>query len=480
MEALSSKRYRVRDDFKTARPVYVVWEITLACNLKCTHCGSRAGKVRPGELTTEQCFEVVDSLKKLGTREISIIGGEAFLRKDWLDIIRRIDGHGMECSMQTGAYNLTEKRITDAKEAGIKNIGVSIDGLPDVHNEIRGRKDSFEQAITCLGLLKKHNIVSSVNTTITKKNKNQLNELLDILIANGVKNWQVQLVVAMGNAVDHSDELIIQPYELIEFYDNLIQIYRRALANNVLVQAGNNIGYFGPYEHIWRQGSVGYYSGCGAGHTALGIEADGVVKGCPSLPTTDYTGGNIKNMSIEDIWNYSEEMFFSRYRNKNEMWGGCKGCYYETSCLAGCSWTSHVLFGKRGNNPFCHHRALELHKKGQKERIRKIKEAEGTSFDYGLYEVVVEDFNGNIIEVQTPTSTPTIVNEYTTRIPRDPEPLKLCQSCKNHIYESSEDCDFCGENFEASTAKYEKNLAHAKQVLIRLENLINLDKVNDE
>ncbi|MBC8753892.1 radical SAM protein [Kordia sp. YSTF-M3] len=473
MELLSSKRYRVRDDFKTARPVYVVWEITLACNLKCTHCGSRAGKVRPGELTTEQCFEVIDSLKRLGTREISIIGGEAFLRKDWLDIIRRIDESGMECSMQTGAYNLTEKRIMDAKAAGIKNIGVSIDGLEKTHNDIRGRKDSFSQAINCLSLLKKHGIVSSVNTTMTKKNKDELDELLDILIANGVKNWQVQLVVAMGNAVDNSDELVIQPYELIDFYENLIVIYRKALANNVLVQAGNNIGYFGPYEHIWRQGSVGYYSGCSAGHTALGIEADGIIKGCPSLPTSDYTGGNVKDMSIEDIWKYSEQMFFSRYRNTEEMWGGCKGCYYETSCLAGCSWTSHVLFGKRGNNPFCHHRAIELNKKGHKERIRKIKEAEGTSFDYGLYEVVVEDFNGNIIEIQTPTSTETIVNEYENRVPRDPKPLKLCKACNHHIYEASEVCDFCHKDVAETNATYEKNMKKAQEVLERLELLMS-------
>lgn len=43
----TSTRYRVRDDYETATPVHVVWEITLACNLKCSHCGSRAGKVRP-------------------------------------------------------------------------------------------------------------------------------------------------------------------------------------------------------------------------------------------------------------------------------------------------------------------------------------------------------------------------------------------------------------------------------------------------
>jgi MoaA/NifB/PqqE/SkfB family radical SAM enzyme len=65
-------------------PVYVVWEITLACNLKCVHCGSRAGHARQNELSTAECIEVIEQLAELGTREISIIGGEAFARRDWL------------------------------------------------------------------------------------------------------------------------------------------------------------------------------------------------------------------------------------------------------------------------------------------------------------------------------------------------------------------------------------------------------------
>lgn len=467
-----SKRYKIRDDYKTAVPVHVVWEITLACNLKCTHCGSRAGKVRPGELDTQQCFEVIDSLKKLGTREITIIGGEAFLRKDWLEIIERICQSGMECSMQSGAYNLNEERIINAKNAGVNNIGVSIDGLAENHNKIRGRNDSFEHAVNCLKLLKKHQITSSVNTVITKTNKNDLDGLLDILIDLGIKNWQVQLAVAMGNAVDNSEELILHPYELVDFYENLITIYSKALNNGILMQAGNNIGYFGPYEHIWRQGSEKYFSGCSAGHTSLGIEADGKIKGCPSLPTTVYTGGNIKDMSLEDIWKYQEVMFFTRYRNKDELWGGCKGCYYESTCMAGCTWTSHVLFGKRGNNPYCHHRALELKKKGLKEKIRKIEEAPGNSFDMGLFEIVVEDESGTIIEVQSPNSVTAHYQPVENREHRMPEPMKLCHSCDNYIFENEEECHFCGSDVNKVNSEYEKNLQSALIALERLEKLL--------
>src|ERR1700745_4376755 len=77
---------RTGQDRRGHVPVHVVWEITLACNLKCGHCGSRAGKRRANELSTAECLDVVRQLAAAGTREITLIGGEAYLRRDWLEI----------------------------------------------------------------------------------------------------------------------------------------------------------------------------------------------------------------------------------------------------------------------------------------------------------------------------------------------------------------------------------------------------------
>ena len=100
-------RYLSPRDRSSFTPVHAVWEITLACDLKCHHCGSRAGKRRPDELTTEECLDLVRQLARMGTREVTLIGGEAYLRRDWLDIIREIRGQGMDCTMQSGGLNLT-------------------------------------------------------------------------------------------------------------------------------------------------------------------------------------------------------------------------------------------------------------------------------------------------------------------------------------------------------------------------------------
>ena len=64
-----------------------VWEITLACCFSCAYCGSKAGRARVGELTTEECMDVADQLAGLGCRRVSLIGGEVFMRPDWHAIV---------------------------------------------------------------------------------------------------------------------------------------------------------------------------------------------------------------------------------------------------------------------------------------------------------------------------------------------------------------------------------------------------------
>jgi radical SAM protein with 4Fe4S-binding SPASM domain len=121
----------------------------------------------------------------------------------------------------------------------------------------------------------------------------------------------------------------------------------------------------------------------------MGLEADGAVKGCPSLPSRDYVGGNVRDASLRDVWERAEPLRMNRGKSP-VLWGFCASCYYAEACLGGCSWTAHVLFGKRGNNPYCHHRAIELLQKGIRERIEQVARAPGEPFDYGAFRCVEE------------------------------------------------------------------------------------------
>ena len=123
----------------------------------------------------------------------------------------------------------------------------------------------------------------------------------------------------------------------------------------------------------------------------MGIESDGAIKGCPSLPTVAWTGGNIRDASLRDIWERSAPLRYTRDRTVEDLWGYCRTCYYAEECRAGCTWTSFLIFGRPGNNPYCHHRALEQQKAGKRERLVTRGLAPGEPFDYASFDVVVED-----------------------------------------------------------------------------------------
>ncbi len=387
-DELPRRRVTLRDQLECV-PVHVVWEITLACNLKCLHCGSRAGQRRARELSTDECVDVVRQLAELGTREISIIGGEAFVRKDWLAIIRAISQHGIDCTMQTGGYKLSAAMIEAAKAAGLRGVGVSIDGLEALHDRLRGVRGSYAEALRVLNDCRRLGLTTSVNTQITALTMPQLAELMDVIIAAGAKVWQIQLTVAMGNAVDN-DEILLQPYELATLMPLLAELHRKGRERDFLLLPGNNIGYFGPYDALWRGPDRGHYPGCPAGQNVVGLEADGTLKGCPSLATERYGAGNVRDKPIAELWAEHPALQFNRERGVKDLWGYCGECYYAEVCRGGCTWTADSLFGRRGNNPYCHHRVLKLAERGIRERVVKAEDAPQRSFATGRFTLIEE------------------------------------------------------------------------------------------
>ncbi|MBP9111640.1 MAG: heme biosynthesis protein, partial [Polyangiaceae bacterium] len=73
--------------------------------------------------------------------------------------------------------------------------------------------------------------------------------------------------------------------------------------------------------------------------------------------------------------------------------------YYANECRGGCQWTAHVLLGYRGDNPYCHHRAIELLGEGVRERIEKVRPAPGDPFDYAFFEIIREEWPREELEL---------------------------------------------------------------------------------
>lgn len=376
---------------------YAVWEITLKCNLACQHCGSRAGHTRDKELSTPEALDLVKQMAEVGITEVTLIGGEAFLRPDWLEIARAINEAGMRCGMTTGGYGITLETAQKMKEAGIGVVSVSVDGLEATHDRLRGRQGSWQWAFKTMSHLKQVGIPFGCNTQINRLSAPEFPLIYQRIRDAGIVAWQIQLTVPMGNAADNH-EILLQPYELLDVYPMVARVAQRAKEEGITVQPGNNIGYYGPYERLLRGGDAwSFWQGCSAGLSALGIEADGAIKGCPSLPTTAYTGGNIRDRSLRTIIEETEELRFNlgagTPQGTQHLWGFCKTCEFAELCRGGCSWTAHVFFNRRGNNPYCHHRALTQAKAGIRERAVPKRQADGLPFDNGEFSLIEESID---------------------------------------------------------------------------------------
>jgi radical SAM protein with 4Fe4S-binding SPASM domain len=416
---------------------------------------------------------VVDQLAELGTREITLIGGEAYLRPDWVEVVRAISGRGISCTMQTGGRGLHTERLDAAVAAGLRSVGVSIDGPDDVHDALRGVRGSAAAAWRALSLCHERGLPTTVNTTVTPAALPRLEEMFEALIAAGVSTWQVGINVAMGRAADDPGQLL-QPYELLDLMPRLAALARAGQPRGLLLMPGNTVGYFGPDEALLRHGGDArlHWTGCNAGRNSMGIESDGTIKACPSLPRADYTAGNVRERPIAELWNDSNGARYLRTRTVNDLWGFCRTCEHATDCLAGCAWVSHAFLGRPGNNPYCHHRALALQRRGLRERVERLRAPPGEPFDLGEFVLLVEPADGSgPVEAQLPP--PWSMPDTASRAERPaPRRLALCPRCGRYSDPVEGCCRRCGHDLAEAHAEEARRLADARQALVRLRRAV--------
>ena len=106
----------------------IVWELTLRCNAKCSHCGSAAGVDRRDNLTADEIMRVCDELAEVGCRKVTLIGGEMFLHPAWREIVQKLHGLKIEVAIITNAIALNQEKIEFLAENKLDTLGISLDG----------------------------------------------------------------------------------------------------------------------------------------------------------------------------------------------------------------------------------------------------------------------------------------------------------------------------------------------------------------
>jgi len=349
----------------------IQWELTRRCDLRCSMCFLPEEGRRDHELSFREALDLVGRFADMGVKEVHLFGGEAYLRRDFLNIVKALAHLRLSLTFTTGGLNFPVNDVVEAGEGRISRIMVSLDGLEPTHDALRGVAGSFKAGLRCLESAKRAEIPCGVTTQLNRRTLGDLEILTRLLFLAGVGLWHVQLTEPFGRAVSRFNSLL-QPYELPAALDVLNRIKLTASKDRVLVKLGNNIGYGTPRCRALREDvdEVLRYTSCRQGMNYLAIQSDGRVKGCAAC-----AGGigpyqsNIRERDLKDIWEDTREFGWTRLWSEDLLWGFCADCPHRLTCRAGCIQTSQALFGRPGNNPYCDYRVKSLAERGLRERI---------------------------------------------------------------------------------------------------------------
>ena len=291
------------------------WECTLRCDLKCRHCGSDC-KMQDAQkdMPKEDFFRVLDGVF------VIISGGEPLMRQDIEQCGAGIYQRGFPWGMVTNALHLTPQRFQGLMKAGIHSMTISLDGLEEDHNWMRGNTNSFQMVSQAIDMLvETEGFVFDIVTCVTHRNYQKLDEIKEFLISKGVKRWRLFTVFPVGRAVlDPMMRLSNEEFRGVFEYIKKVREEGRIRADYGCE------GFLGNYEGEVRNRLFS----CQAGVSVGSVMADGSIAACTSI-RADYNQGNIYENDFMDVW----ENRYMLYRNREWMRRDeCADCKYFRYC----------------------------------------------------------------------------------------------------------------------------------------------------
>ncbi|MBI4187466.1 MAG: radical SAM protein [Chloroflexi bacterium] len=359
-------------DMLSPRVQLIAWELTRNCNLFCAHCRGSAGYgIYSDELSTGECFRLIDGILEVGRPILILTGGEPLARPDILQIARYAAGRGLRVVMGTNGTLITAETAASLKEVPVSRLGISLDfPIAELQDNFRGQKGAFEGAIAGIANARRAGIEIQVNSTITKLNVGYLDDLLALALKMGAVAFHPFMLVPTGRGKGlEALELPPQQYE-----ETLNWIYDRQqeLGDRMFFKPTDVPHYLRvvkqrqkqDHEALVRKTEVAGHNpansitrGCLAGVGFCFISHQGKVKGCGYL---DVEAGDVRKQSFKEIW--SDSPVFCRLRDLSNLKGKCGVCEYRRIC-GGCRARAYEATGDYLEaEPYCIYEPVSLRK----------------------------------------------------------------------------------------------------------------------
>ncbi|MFH1386592.1 MAG: SynChlorMet cassette radical SAM/SPASM protein ScmE [bacterium] len=337
---------------RTPRSVEI--SITNECNLRCKHCShfGSADEVK-NDLPTKDWLKFFAELGRLAVTEVTLCGGEPFLRKDLKELISGIVKNRLRFSILSNGTLITDE--TAAYIASTKrcnNVQVSIDGSsPETHDILRGG-GNFNKAVEGIRQLKKNNIPVAVRVTIFRGNVYELDKIAKLLLDEiGLPGFSTNSASHLGLCRANAEMVQLTVAERKAAMDALLRLNKKyhnriSAAAGPLVEAKTWV----EMETARKEGKKelpgrGYLVSCGGVFSKLAVKPNGVIVPCIQIAHLEL--GQINKDDLGEIWRNHPELIKMRERRNIPLsdFGYCRDCAYVNYCAGGCPALSYTITG---------------------------------------------------------------------------------------------------------------------------------------
>ena len=335
-------------------PKSVDIEITNRCNLRCSYCShfGSAGDVGK-DLPAGEWLRFFDELGRNAVLEVTLSGGEPFLRNDLREIMDGIVRNRMRFSILSNGTLITEEMARYlASTRRCNSVQVSIDGsIPTTHDACRG-EGNFVRALEGIRALRTQRVPVAVRVTIHRQNLRDLENIARFLREEtGLPSFSCNSACYLGLCRKNVEQVELTPAERSFAMQELLRLNRK-YPGRITATAGPlaEATMFWEMERAKREGKPsipgrGSLSGCGGTMSKLAVRADGVLVPCCQVPMIEL--GRINRDPLKEVWQHHADL--DRFRRRNEIPLGsfefCRDCPYIPYCTGSCPATAVTLIG---------------------------------------------------------------------------------------------------------------------------------------
>lgn len=343
-------------------PFIVIWEVTRACALKCLHCRAEAQyHPDPNQLTFKEGKELIDRIATMNNPLLVFTGGDPLMRSDLFELARyAIQQKGLSVSMTPSATpRVTRSAVEQAKEVGLSRWAFSLDGSSaEIHDHFRGTSGSYDMTIRGIEYLKELNIPIQINTTVSRYNLQDLEQISEQVREMGAILWSLFFLIPTGRGMQQD---MISPEEHEEVMKWLYLTgqrmpfgvkateaphYRRVALQLSKEQERHPLDETMTLKRFDILGRA--RQGVNDGDGFLFISHTGDVYPSGFLPVTC---GNVREQPLEDIYRNSPIML--NLRDKALLRGKCGVCEYKSICGGSRARAFAITGDMLESDPYC-------------------------------------------------------------------------------------------------------------------------------